>query len=340
MAKRSAESGVAAAVEAAPARPRPKRQHYVPRLHLSRFVGQAPKNMIWTFDNQTEKWRPSKVENTAVQSNFYSIETEDGWNDGIDDLLGEIEAAAVPGYEMLLADKVPTQQARADFATFLATLHLRTPAVINAFAQGEAEVMDRIADMFMEDREAYERFAAERTKRTGEPPVSHERFMEFKRDKSRYTLQVSQKRGLSAIGAADRITPILFDRNWFVCTPLTGYFISSDHPVYRGSPSEPDHEIKGDGGFMNEKAEVSFPLSPNRLLIIIANGPAKEGEPMVLMPEQVDAANQMRAYAAERYVYSHLRNDDVGKLAIDQRDHQHRLGIIGPGETPEVKIVR
>lgn len=328
------------AAEAAPARPRPKRQHYVPRLHLSRFVGQAPKNMIWTFDNQTEKWRPSKVEKTAVQSNFYSIETEEGWNDGIDDLLGGIEAAAVPGYEMLLAGKVPTQQTRADFATFLATLHLRTPAAINAFAQGEAEFMDRLADMMLEDREAYEQFAAERTMRTGEPPISHKRMMEFKRDKSRYTLQVSQKRGLSAIGAADRIGPILYERNWFVCTPLTGYFISSDHPVYRGSPRAPDDEVKVDGGFMDEKAEVSFPLSPDRLLIIIANGPAKEGEPMVLMPEQVEAANQMRSYAAERYVYSHRRDDDVGKQAIEQRGHQLRLGIIGPGEMPDIKIVR
>ena len=68
--------------------PRPKRQHYVPCMHLSKFVGEQPKNMIWTFDNQTEKWRPSTVENTAVQSNFYSVRTEAGTNDEIEVLLG------------------------------------------------------------------------------------------------------------------------------------------------------------------------------------------------------------------------------------------------------------
>src|SRR5690242_13110279 len=116
--------------------PRPKRHHYVPRLHLSRFVGDAPKNMIWTFDNQTERWRASTVENTAVQANFYSFETNDGPNDQLENLLADIESDAASPYEMLLADQIPSGQKKADFAVFLATLHVRTPAMINAAARG------------------------------------------------------------------------------------------------------------------------------------------------------------------------------------------------------------
>src|SRR5690242_349243 len=71
---------------------RPKRQHYVPKVHLRHFVGAAPANMIWTFDLVQSRWRTSTIDNTAVQSNFYSVETPEGPNDGLETLLSRSRA--------------------------------------------------------------------------------------------------------------------------------------------------------------------------------------------------------------------------------------------------------
>ena len=71
---------------------RTKNQHYVPRLHLKHFVGSSPKNMIWTFDNELERWRSSTIENTGAQTNFYSVpDGKGGHIDALDDMLTSIE---------------------------------------------------------------------------------------------------------------------------------------------------------------------------------------------------------------------------------------------------------
>lgn len=319
--------------------PRPKRQHYVPRLHLNRFVGEQPKNMVWTFDNQTEKWRPSTVENTAVQSNFYSVPTKEGLDDGIEALLGKIESAAAAGYEMLLAGKIPTGQARADFAMFVATLHVRTPAMINAVAAGHAQALDRTLDVILSSRDGYEHLKEEIGKESVEK-CTYEDLRAFTKDKSRYHLAVSRKQGLSIIGAADEIGPILYRREWFVCEPREGYFITSDHPVFRFVPPEESHSFYGDGGFLNRDAEVTFPLSPTRLLLIAgeASGPPLHS-PIALARAQVNMLNEARALAAEQYVYSHTRNDEIGALAVFHKSHRERIEISG-GHPPSVKVVR
>jgi len=70
-------------------------------------------------------------ENTAVEGHYYSAERPDGTMDTrIEEHLAKMEGLAAPAYEALLRYNVPKDsQARADFATFLALMHVRTPAM-------------------------------------------------------------------------------------------------------------------------------------------------------------------------------------------------------------------
>jgi hypothetical protein len=298
----------------------------------------APKNMIWTFDNQTGKWRPSTVENTAVQTGFYSVETEAGVNDELEDLLGKIENDAAAGYEALLAGEIPQGQVKANFSMFLATLHLRTPAMINATAAGKAEMMNLELEMVLSSREMFESAARRYEQKTGKSLGDYEKLRSFVSDKSGYDLAVWQKLGLSIIGAADKIAPLLYAREWVVCRAMEGFFVTSDHPVFRWVPPETHHHLYGDGGFQNIKAEITFPLSPERLLMITGTDLI---EPVVpLDGEAVTIANEMRALAAERYVYSHRRDDGIAALALEHKDSQHRWAISSSPERPNVKVRR
>lgn len=324
---------------------RPKRQHYVPILHLQHFTGSSPKNMIWTFDNVAETWRPSTVDNTAVQGNFYSIETDSDHNDDLERLLGDIESDAAPAYEMLLNGDIPVGQARANFSMFLATLHLRTPAMINAMAQMQGEMAIITTEMgLLRSREDYDATVATMERDDGTKiDLSYDEMKAFVTDKSRYELAVMQQSGIGAIGAADKIAPLLYHREWHVCRAMQGQLVTSDNPVVRFVPPDGSYGAYGDGGFMNRAAEITFPLSPTKLLLIAGfDESGTRGEVKALGLDGVRVANELRAHAAEKYVYAATRDDDVGALAVKHRDSKQRMTVGRPmgGDPPNVKIVR
>jgi hypothetical protein len=116
----------------------PKRQHFIPILHLKHFVGADPKGQVWTYDAESGEVRSATPENTAVQTHFYSVEGEGGVMDTrVEDRLAVVESNAAPVYEALLRAEMPSKdsQARANFATFLALMHVRTPTMRRIYAE-------------------------------------------------------------------------------------------------------------------------------------------------------------------------------------------------------------
>lgn len=322
---------------------RTKNQHYVPRMHLQHFVGDTPKNMVWTFDNERERWWASTVENTGAQTNFYSVIDEDGNRvDLLDETLRQIESKAAAGYADLLAGTVPTDQARADFSMFVATQFCRTPAMINAYAAGHAETADLQLDILLASRESFEKTAAAYQRDTGNDLGDYDTLRSFHADKSRYTIAVHQKRGLKALAIADDLAPLLYRRTWYIVDAQEGFFITSDNPVFRWVPPEAIHPIYGDGGFKNIKAEVSFPLSRSRLLLMTGQDGSvgTNGPHLQASRDVVDQMNRLRAYAAERCVYSPIREAAIAKMAMDHREHKTRFQISHTGDRPNVIIDR
>lgn len=225
---------------------------------------------------------------------------------------------------------------------FVATLHVRTPAMINAVAAGHAQMMDFELEQMLRSRTSFEAASARFERDTGKPVGDYEALRAFISDKSQYHLAVTQKLGLSIIGAADDIAPLLYARQWVVCGALEGSFVTSDHPVYRWAPPGTRHGVYGDGGFKNRKAEITFPLSPTKLLLMFspdeAEGPP---EPNVLLDrEGVASANEMRVLAAERYFYSSARDDQLATLAKEHPRATPQLKIDFPGRRANVKVVR
>ena len=170
---------------------RTKSQHYVPRLHLRRFQGEQPKNMVWTYDKERGTARPSRVEETGCQSNFYSVQEADGtYNDMLDIWLQGVESDAAAPYEELLGGSIPTGQAKADFAVFVASLYARSPALIRANAIGYAQFMQHMMDLQFGTRERFET-GMDRYERDTGINVNRDELFEFWNDKSRFTIKIS-----------------------------------------------------------------------------------------------------------------------------------------------------
>ncbi|MGC5796507.1 DUF4238 domain-containing protein [Sphingomonas sp. NFX23] len=323
--------------------PRPKRQHFVPRMHLKHFVGVSPKNMIWTYDTVREAWRNSIVEKTAMQSNFYSAEDGDGnFNDDLEIALSEIETAATPAYDELLKGRIPTGDRRAAFSMFVATLYLRTPAMVNAAARLSAELMQIQLAHTLQSEKAFESLSR-RMKEGGEGDIGdRQKLLDFVSDPERYSLGISQKRGLSVLSSAEELAPLLYYRSWYIAEAVDGYFITSDHPVFRFVAPEHTSRFYGDGGFKNAKAEISIPLSPKYMLLM--HGQDEKASlvgPHLRLPSHfVTELNMMRAAAADRYIYSPERNAFLEGVALKHREDRAGVTVGYPGKRPVVNIDR
>jgi hypothetical protein len=296
--------------------------------------------MIWTYDKERGKMRPSRVGETGNQTNFYSVPREDGtYNDLLDVWLQGVENDAAAPYEELLNGNIPTGQAKADFAVFVSSLYARSPGLIRANARGYAEFLQHLLDLqFGGTREKFEAGMDRYERETGNKVEDRDAHFETWNDKSRFIMEVSQKVGLSALSVADDLTKIFVSREWYLIEAGADFFITCDSPVVRFKHPDDWHGIYGDGGFMNPKSEVTLPLSPSLMLLIT-------GEKVDVGSLKIPAAivwnmNDARAYEAERFLYSHVPDKRIAALGAEHKEPPKRFVIEGAGPFHEVKVKR
>ena len=315
-----------------------KYQHYTPRLHLKKFVGAQPKGMIWAYDKDQLRMAPSNILNTGGQKHFYSVRNSDGELDHrVDDLLTKVEDRAVAPYEKLLRRERLSAQERADFATFLATMYTRSPGMIRANAETKAKMMQAFLRMTMGSRQQFEA-QMDRMEADGAVPPGSDRdnLWTFLNDKEAYTLQVPYQFGLTALGASDRIQELLFERHWHRVHAAEGYFITSDQAVTLWHP--PRISPFGRGGFIAADAEVTFPLSPEVCLLITDRRLAAED--LAAGGDHVRNVNGYRAYEAERFVWSHVKDALLLDLLRDNQRSGSRISVSGESDMAAVEVVR
>lgn len=318
-----------------------KRQHYIPRLHLRHFAGVAPKGHVWTYDSEAGSVRSSTPENTAVQSHFYSIEGDDGSMDTrVEDLLAKAEGNSTPAYEALLRNEIPRKDTenRANFAYFLSLMYVRTPAMRRMAAEMAGRQLQIMCYAYGSNLEAFD--ALNRRAEAGGARKLNEEEKERLRqdflDPSKYTMQISQQSTLQVLETADKLAPILFEMTWSVIEPQKHFFITTDNPLVREVDPKTRHPIYGDRGFMNKTAEVIFPLSPQRLLLMSWNSEAPEAG--IIQCDNVKRINRGLAAHSDRYLYSHVRTDGLARLAEKYKNSKPNMTTQGFGPENFAKI--
>ena len=159
-------------------------------------------------------------------------------------------------------------------------------------------------------------------------------------DPSDYVAQIPKEHTFSALKAADSLTPILFNTHWSVVRPQHGYFITSDNPVVREVDPKTQSQIYGDGGFVSRMAEIIFPLSPQALLFMSWNAKARQAG--TFGRDLVGRVNQAIAAHSDRYLYAHLRDKRLERLAAEFKDSRPGMTVsgFGPKKFAAVELVR
>jgi hypothetical protein len=155
-----------------------------------------------------------------------------------------------------------------------------------------------------------------------------------------YRMEVSKESTFGALSTSDDLTPILDKMKWTLVEAKHGYFITSDNPLVRQIDPATHHHIYGDHGFMNKTAKITFPLSPKVLLLMSWNKSAPDFD--TVGREVVDEVNVVRATHSDRYLFAHIKDKRLAKLAGAHKNSRPDITMhgFGPKEFAPISVAR
>jgi hypothetical protein len=319
---------------------RPKDHHLIPEMHLKHFTDA--KGMVWTYHKASGNLSQAVPRETCVQRNFYAVEREPGqYHDDLELCLSLVESNATPIYEKLLRGEIPQGDERGHFALFIGTMYARTPGMVRMFAEAMGSGVGMVAAMLTTSRAKFDEAIDKTEEELGSlDPAIRDQMFEFLKNPDKYKIDVDRSAGLRALGVSERMAGIFYGMGWSLLMPKdkSDFFITSDHPVARIVPEMPN-SFFGDGGFMNPNVQVTFPLSPDCLLIMTWGRDALSGV-IPIRRMTVHSQNKQRAFFAEAQIYADRRDAGIQALVKKYKDQRANITISGFGADRRVEVRR
>ena len=281
------------------------------------------------------------LENVSIENNFYSFERRDGtWDNILDDWITKVEGKATPVYMKLLDSKIPPySQDKYDFAQYLALAYVRTRTMRRMSAETIGQMMQVQHYAHAENPKAFEAGVARYEKDMGKLLTSEakESLRNTLLDPSRFTLILPKELGFGSFRVLDDLTDIFVRTHWSLVDTGSGFYITSDNPVLRMIPGPLPRR---DWGFRHKTMEVTFPLSPRRMLLLTHEKPPANH--WIASKETVREQNEGRALACEHELYCHLEHKHIARLSAQFKDKRSNRKVFayGPSAFAPIKVRR
>lgn len=319
---------------------RTKKQHFVPRFYLQRFVGDD--GLVWSYDFQNTKVFPAKPEDTAIEQNFYSpLDEENKRFDELELWFSEVEAAAAPLFGVLDSGKILLGEDRKKFSVFLAAQYLRSPMMITAQADLMGQMAHHITRASVLNSKVFESDMDGFDKQSGitTSPDERAKIRENLLDESKFEINVLQDAGLPVITGVPDIAELIYQMKWLLVDVHNQHLILSDSPVVKVYDARTYHPVYGDGGFHNKTLYLTFPLSPSRMLEMSWAGREVDGV-INVNKQRGRLYNRQRAHWAKRFLYASNRDSGILKLGKKQILGTERPRIVTSALTPKITVKR
>jgi hypothetical protein len=318
----------------------PKRHHQISQFILRRFAAPPEFERIWTHDKDQGSARETAVDATAFETHLYSVVGEGGErNTEVEKAIGRIESDGAPAYEKLIAGVELTPQERMYLASLIAITYVRTNAFRRLYAESLGRGMQATQYIIASSDKMWE--ATMRNYERDRGPLAggeKEMLREAMLDPSGFMLAISKEATLRAIAFHDKMTPIINAMRWtMMVAPPGRQFIISDNPVAKETPKKYWHPIYGDGGLVHDKVEVTFPLTPE--LLLIAHWDENFSREYKATPEMVKALNRTRAFYAGRFLYGPSFDAGLVSLATKFKGSGLTANVSGAGPEKFADVV-
>ena len=232
------------------------------------------------YNKTTGQTRSDIPENISVENHFYSIENEDGtWDTRLDDWITNVEGNAKSVYDRLLQGDIPPySQAKYDFSVYLALAYVRTRTQRRVATETYGKMIQSILGTLAGSDRMFEASIKDFEETRGQP-MTQEGRQELRElllnPAGKVTMSISKTVAFTAFGVIEELVPLFVNMHWTILTPENGFFVTSDNPLLRQTPAASHHPVYGDYGFKNKAVEVTFPLSPRRMLLVTYNKRSK-----------------------------------------------------------------
>lgn len=249
----------------------PKRHHYLPQFYLGRFCRN---NKLWVFDREKKEFRQQTPNNTAVKTNYYSVEEKDGGKrTEIEAMLSQIESHAKQVIDKLLAREAITEDEKQILSIFMAFMMNRVPDFEKSVNSMEKHMIQLMADMMFSDEKRVQSLMDEQERSTGEEfDTSAKELVDFHK-RRQYEIIVNRNMSLRLmLDVSMELSRYFGLMDWGVFhAPEKKSFITTDNPLILVPPVDHKPEFLG-VGIITKGARKVFPLSQKACLIMFDHG--------------------------------------------------------------------
>ncbi|MEX0833026.1 MAG: DUF4238 domain-containing protein [Actinomycetota bacterium] len=246
-----------------PGEMRAKRHHLIPAFYLRRFVDGNGR--LTRFDLRTNEARVLAVDNAAVETDFYTILTDDGPSDAIESRLAQIEGLAAEAMRNIDTRDGPlTDEDITGLANFVAVQLVRGRDFRDRINAVGDSVMKKITLLQSQNPDAVRKHVQETT---GEYPSEEalDEILSWMRDGD-YTLELHPNEAIRVMLAAGaELVQPLAEMRWHLLAVTDPVFLASDRPItmWAGDPTPPFYGVG-----LATADEISLPLDPQKCLVI------------------------------------------------------------------------
>lgn len=252
----------------------------------------------------------------------------------VEKYLSEVESFAAPIYEALLQGKIPAKGTleRQTFAIFIALMYTRTPGQRRMIGELIGRQLQVLCYAYGISETAFNTLSGCVERDVGRDFSADERecIRQIFIDPSGYKLRIPKEQVLPImLGTAHGLMPAFSSMKWTLIDAAQSFFITSDNPVVREVDPKSIHSFYGDGGISNPTAQIIFPLSRKRALMMTwrENFP----DTASVSGDYVWWVNKALAANSDRQLYAHIEHKKITKLSGDFKDSRPNMTSSGFG---------
>jgi Protein of unknown function (DUF4238) len=283
-----------------------RRQHYVPRFYLERFVDHLGYLWVYEVGSSCRRSLPREV---GHQRDYYALETDGERSDLVDRCLQQSETAAGKLLPKIARAEEIDEHEWSELCTFLGLLFARVPATRNYADRtyGKAATSKFLA--VIEDAVEFSRLF-ERSKHRIIDATTAEEFRQRLLEGYRLEQDSQYHNLITMMDVAQEATDCLSRFSWEITTTEEEQFVTADNPVVTVTPD--GHGMAAYGQWFDAPGVlVLFPLS-SAVCLVLRKRSAGRRHPM--SSKQVRCINSAVMALADRFMFAHEKSERLRKV--------------------------
>jgi hypothetical protein len=279
-----------------------KRQHFVPRFYLERFVNPAT-NVVSVFDKFTKKTFDASVFNIAQERYFYDLQPEaikeEHRNTRIDLQITEKALAVIEGHFAQALDVLIGGVEHRGIGSDLRWMLAVQMAIQMMRTRRYRESMIELIERFMQAQ-------SDELVRRNFPDQPKDAYPKV--TLAKHSISATHNQFFFDKDRWEQIAGILVPHIWLIAVNNTSLpFCTSDHPVVRRA-NIPDKR-SGGLGLNSPGVELFMPVSPMYGLVLLERGYFKahekyDGGWLYVSHDEVQGFNRLQVEQSHRHVFS------------------------------------